>query len=135
MKNGGTDAEKTGSDQDPRVVWREGQHHEAAEHADHAPDKRIGRGAAIHEVANEGLQKRGGELIRERDQTDLTEIEVVAGFENRINGREQRLNDVIQEMGEADGDQDRIDSFARCFFDGRGLSRVCGQDLGHSPPF
>ena len=56
--------------------------------------------------ANQRLQQRRGELGRECDEPDLPEIEAVGGFENGIDRRDQRLEDVVEEVGEADRGED-----------------------------
>ena len=53
------------------------------------------------------LQQRGGELEREGDQADLGEIQRERGLEHRIHRRQQRLHHVVEQVAEADGEQDR----------------------------
>jgi len=54
------------------------------------------------------LQQRRGGLVGQRDQPDLAKAEVERALEQRIDRQHQRLNRVIQEMTEADGDQHAI---------------------------
>ena len=63
-------------------------------------------GTAIGIQANQRLQERCGELGRECDESDLPEIEAVGSFENGIDRRDQRLEDVVEEVGEADRSED-----------------------------
>jgi hypothetical protein len=50
-------------------------------------------------------EKRRRRLAGERDQADLSEIEMERAFQQWIDRRNQRLHHVVQEMAEADGRQ------------------------------
>ena len=56
-------------------------------------------------TADSGLQQRSGTLKRQRDETDLREAEIEGGFQRRIDGGQQRLHHVVQEMAERHGEQ------------------------------
>ena len=77
-------------------------------------------GTAIGVQANQRLQQRRGELGRECDEPDLPEIEAVGSFENGIDRRNQGLEDVIEEVEEADRGEDakrraaRLSAGRRC---------------------
>ena len=83
-------------------------------------------GTAIGIQANQRLQERCGELGRECDEPDLPEIEVVGSFENGIDRWDQRLEDVVEEVGETDRGKDAKRRAARVSGGGR-----CG-DSAHS---
>ena len=61
--------------------------------------------AAVGVQAYEGLQHAGDQLIGKGDQADLAEIEMKRAFENGIDGGDQRLGHVVQQMAEADRGQ------------------------------
>ena len=67
---------------------------------------------AVGIAADERLQDRGGHLEDERDETDLGERKTEFGFEQRIDRRNHRLHHVVEQMGDADEQQDRRRSFA-----------------------
>ena len=51
--------------------------------------------------ADQGLQDGGGDLKCEGDQTDLPEVEVIRALEQRIHRRNHGLQDVVEEMRQA----------------------------------
>ncbi len=61
---------------------------------------------AVGEQPHGRLEHRSRELKGERDQPDLAEVQVVRIFQNGIAGLDERLDEVVQHMGEADGDED-----------------------------
>src|SRR5690242_20889751 len=63
-----------------------------------------------------GLQERCAQLIGQRDQTDLSKAEVEGSLENRIDRWNERLYQIIQEMAEADREQDLERNRACCVF-------------------
>jgi hypothetical protein len=52
-------------------------------------------------------------LAGQRDQADLGEIEMEGLFDHRINRGDERLDGVIEQMGKADGQENRHDRFLR----------------------
>jgi hypothetical protein len=64
--------------------------------------------AFVGEMSDHRLQQRGGELERQRDHSDLREIERIAVFQDRVDRRDQRLHGVVEEMREADSRQHDI---------------------------
>ena len=56
--------------------------------------------------ADDGLEERAGQLQDERDEANLREIELKVLFENRIDGRNQRLHHVVEQVAEAEGGED-----------------------------
>jgi hypothetical protein len=53
--------------------------------------------------ADQGLEKTGGDLQGSGNEADLAEVEVVRSFEDRINGGDDGLHHVVEEMAEGDG--------------------------------
>ena len=62
----------------------------------HANGQRIGLRPPIGVVPDNGLQDRGDELVGERDQTDLGEAEMELFLEQGIEGRQQRLQEIVE---------------------------------------
>ena len=73
----------------------------------HAGRERIRHRTAIRVEADQRLQQGRGELIRQRDEPDLSEIQVERDLQQRIDRRHQRLHHVVQEVAKADGRQNR----------------------------
>jgi len=73
------------------------------------------------------LQHGCGDLERESDQTDLSEIELKRFFQNRIHRRDQRLNRVVKQVRKAGGKKNRENGFVFRFRQ----SRTCLT----APPF
>ncbi len=84
----------------------DGQQEHARERERHADRQRIRLRPPVCVEADDRLQQRGGELVGQRDQTDLAEIEVEAALEDRIDRRQQRLHHVVQQVAEAQRRQD-----------------------------
>ena len=55
--------------------------------------------------ADDRLQQRRADLVGQRDRADLRETQVKFALEQRIDGDDQRLHHVVEEMREADGAQ------------------------------
>jgi hypothetical protein len=83
------------------------QHDQADERAPHPRDRRIGLGLAVGDHADDGLQRGGRQLERQRDQPDLAEVEAVGLLDEGINCRQQRLHHVVEEVREAQRQHDR----------------------------
>ena len=70
------------------------------------PDgQRVGLRPLVGVEADDRLQQRRGELIGERDEADLPEVELEARLQHRIDRRQQRLQHVVQQVADADGDE------------------------------
>ena len=65
------------------------------------------------------LEQRRRELEGEGDEADLREIQREVGLEHRVHRRQQRLHHVVEQMAEADGEQDGER--------GHGLKRLCSR--------
>ena len=87
------------------------QHDQADQRAAHAGDQRIGLRPAVGVHADHGLEQRRGQLKRQRDQADLAEVEAVGVLDDGIDGRQQRLHHVVQQMREAERENDRRSGF------------------------
>ena len=57
-----------------------GEEEQAGESEGHADGQGEGAWGAISEVADEGLEERGGDLVGEGEEADLGEIEMEGGF-------------------------------------------------------
>jgi len=115
MKDRGADADRRRSDDNAEKVMRRGEQQQAAEGKAHADCQRIGLGLSVGIDADERLQQRGGQLEGQGDQADLTEVEAEFFLEDRIDGREERLNRVIQKVREAQCEKQSEDrGFGRC---------------------
>ncbi len=101
MKDRGADADERRAAEQHDIMLREGEQQQSAEREGHADRQRIGARIAVRIEADEGLQKGAGELEGERDQPDLAEVEPKRGFDDRIDGRQERLNRIVQKMREA----------------------------------
>jgi hypothetical protein len=78
------------------------QSHQREAHAGH---ERVRLGVVIGVQTDHRLQQGRRELEGEGDETDLAEIEVKAGLQHRVHGRQQRLHHVVQQVAEADREQ------------------------------
>src|SRR5579883_2991185 len=73
-------------------------------------------------MTDDRLQQRGGELERQRDQPDLGKVERVSHLQDRIHRCDQRLHRVVEEMREADADEDDVGRPRRAWLGRRGAS-------------
>jgi hypothetical protein len=65
----------------------------------HAHDRRIGCGVLVGHHADDRLQQRSGNLEGHGDQADLHEIERVRILQDWVGSRNQRLHQIVEEMG------------------------------------
>ena len=75
MKHGGARANQRGGEQQHRKRRCVGQQQKAAERETHADRERVRHRFLVGIDADERLQQRGGDLERQRDQSDLAEVE------------------------------------------------------------
>ena len=61
---------------------------------------------AIGVETDQRLQQRGDALQHQRDEADLTKTQIERGLEDRIDRRQQRHDEVVQQMAKADRRQD-----------------------------
>jgi hypothetical protein len=124
-------ADQHGADQQHRIAAGVRQHDEADECRAHADDQRVGLRPAVGIEADDGLQQRGGELEGQRDEADLAEVEAVGVLDQRIDRRQQRLHHVVEQMREAERQDDGEGRF-RCRVEAR--RRIGWQGLLHGFP-
>ena len=113
MEDGGAGADQGGGQQQQIEMVRHRQQQEAAEGGAHADGERKGLGMAVGVVPHHRLQDGGRHLEGQRDQADLHETELERALQQRIDRRQQRLDHVVEQMGEADGGQHRKDRAIR----------------------
>ena len=78
----------------------------AEERAPHAISQRIRLRLAIGVETDQRLQQRSDALKDQRDYSDLTEIQIERALEHRIDRRQERHGQIVQQMAEADRRQD-----------------------------
>ena len=61
---------------------------------------------AIRVIADPGLQQRRRDLKRQGDQADLGEAQVITGLEHRVDRRQDRLDQVIDQVREGNRTDD-----------------------------
>jgi len=79
--------------------------HETDQREAHADGEREGLRSTVGLRSDHGLQQRSGDLKCESDQTDLSEREMIRFLQHRVHGRNERLQNVIEQMGEAQGQE------------------------------
>ena len=67
-----------------------------------------GCGRLSSEQSHDRLQHGGDELRGERDQPDLEENEVIVILQQRVDGGQERLDQVVEKMADADGAEDGV---------------------------
>ena len=89
-----------------RKLRRIGEQADAEQRASHAIGQRIRLRLAIGVETDQRLQQRGDALKDQRDKFDLTKAQIERALENRIDRRQQRHDQVVQQMAKADRCQD-----------------------------
>ncbi len=105
-----------------RIAVRVGQNDKAYERGSHADRQRIGQRASVGIHADQRLQQRSSPLESQGEQADLPEVEMVAVLQQRINRGKQRLHHIVDEMAQADRQNDGKD----CSVGARGACRYAG---------
>ena len=95
-------------DQDDHVMLSDAEQQQAEERRSHADGKRERLRLLVGEMSDHRLQQRGGELERQRDQSDLREVQRVIVLQDRIHRSDQRLHGVVEEVREADAGEHDI---------------------------
>ena len=90
---------------------RQCQRDQARHRKSHADDHRIGHRLFVGIMADHRLEHRAAHLENKGQHADLREIELIIGFDNRINRRQQGLDGVVDQMSDAQRDQDRVYRF------------------------
>jgi hypothetical protein len=102
MEDRGADADERGSRQHRSESSRHRQEYEPREGECHAGHERVGLRATVGHVADDRLQQRRGDLVRERDESDMSEVEREGRLEDWVDRRQQRLHHVVQEVTDAE---------------------------------
>jgi hypothetical protein len=106
MEDGGADADAGSGEEQSGKRWRDGKQKETNEGDDHADGQDERFGGFVGPEADDGLKERGGDLIGESDEADLGKVKLERGFQNRVDGGQQRLHHVVDEVANADGGED-----------------------------
>jgi hypothetical protein len=102
VEHGRAGADEGGRDDDEAVRLGEGEQQEAAQRDAHPDRERERSRATVGVEPDERLQQRRRELEGQRDQADLGEGERISVLQDRIDGGDKRLDQVVQQMGEAE---------------------------------
>src|ERR1700730_12416942 len=102
MKNGGADPDERDGDEDEREIWRNRKQDQTDQRRSHPERERERLWMFVGERAYERLQERRGELVGQRNQADVAVGESQLRFQDRVDRRDQRLQRVVDEMGEAE---------------------------------
>src|SRR2546423_3923856 len=102
MKDRGTDSDERNREENEPKIWRDRKQDQTDERRSHSQSERERLRMSVGKRANERLQQRRGELVRERDQADVAVIEPQLRLQDRINRGDQRLKRVVDEMSEAE---------------------------------
>src|SRR6266403_5974616 len=111
MKNGRTNAHQSRRHQNRPVTRRQRQRHQADQSYSHANRQEIRTVVPVAVQPNQRLQQRSSKSSSERNQTDLSEIQMKRIAQQRINRRQQRLHRVIQQMTKTNSQQNLENSF------------------------
>ena len=107
VKHGGADPDQGGRREHHAVMACDRQQQQSRQREAHADGERLRRGAAIGVVADHRLQQRRRQLVDQRDQADVAEVELKRLFEDRVDRRQQRLDHVVEQVADAQGSKDR----------------------------
>lgn len=110
MEDRGAQADEGDRDQEEAESPGQGQGGEPGQREQHPEGQRIGLGPAIGDRSHDGLEERGGELVREGDETYLGEAQVKAFLDEGIDRRDDGLHGIVEQVREADRNQYREDS-------------------------
>ena len=108
MKHGRSQPYDAHRQENQKIIFGEGQQEQAHQCEAHADGKSIGTGMLVGIKPCEWLQDRRRHLEDQRDDTYLCKREVELILHNRIDGRDNRLNHIVQEMGNATDDEHGI---------------------------
>ncbi len=107
MEHRRADADQHHGNQDHAIAAGDAEQHQADQGHDHAHRQRIGPGLQIRVITDRRLQQGCGDLIDQGDHADLGEAEMKVRLERWIDGGQQGLHHVVQQMAEADREQHR----------------------------
>ena len=100
--------DQCGGDQDDGIEMRDAEQQQSEEGEAHADRERERLRLLVGEMPDQRLQQRGRELERQRDHADLPIVQRIGVLQDRIDGGDQRLHGVVEEMREADPRQHDI---------------------------
>ena len=109
VKYGRTHSNKRDRHQNQRQAAGESEQDESDEREAHSDGERVRLWPTIGVETDERLQDRGGELIHQCDQADVSEVELERFLQHGINRRDQRLHRVVQQVRETEGRENRQD--------------------------
>ncbi len=102
MEDRRADADQRGGREHSREMVGPRQEQQTRQRESHADGQRLRLRLAIGEIADHRLEERRGELVGERDQADVPEVERERGLEDRIDRRQQRLDHVVEQVTDAE---------------------------------
>ncbi len=106
MKHRRSDPHQRDRQQHCRKSRRVRNQNQSCERKSHPQRQRIRHGTPIGIASHHRLKQRRGELRRQRDQSDLPEIQMIGRLQNRIYRGDHRLQHVVQQMAHAECRQD-----------------------------
>ena len=110
--------------EDPHKPRSHGEQQQPHQREAHAHGERIGLRMAVGMQPDKGLQDGRSHLEDQRDESDLSERKAELLLEQRIDGRDDRLHHVVEQVRRASHQQDRID---------RPLRRLAQRSILHRP--
>src|SRR5712664_3879619 len=109
MKYGGADAHEGRGGENGSVAGGQRQSQQSGQADAHANRERVRLRAPVRIETDKRLEDGGGQLQREGNQAHLAEIKMEGVLEERIDRGDQRLQRVVQEVAEADGEKNLED--------------------------
>ena len=122
MEDGRARSHQRHGDQQHGEARRVGERQQSRQREAHAGRQRVGERALVGIEADHRLQQACRELEGQGDDANLPEVEPELVLQDRVDGRNERLYDVIQAMRDADRDQDAED---RALRRGLGVDGLC----------
>jgi hypothetical protein len=107
MEDGGAHPDEGHRSNDHREGGGLGEHHEPQQRGTHAGHQREGLRAFVRPMTHQGLQDGRRQLEGERDQSDLSVVQLEGILHQGVDRRDQRLHRVVQQVREGDGEKDR----------------------------
>ncbi len=109
-----------------REAGRNRQQQQTQQGKNHAHRQGVRQGLAVGVLPDKGLQDRRRHLVGQRQQADLTEIQMERGLQDGIDGRQQGLHRIIEQMAETH----RYEHPKQCFlFDQAGALDLIGRPV------
>lgn len=102
----GTRTDQSCGDENDRVGRRDGKSQQASERDAHACGQEIRFGMTITVESDKRLEERRGKRGCKGDQTNLAKVQAKSVSEQRIKSRKKGLHGVVEEMTDADSEQD-----------------------------